>query len=143
MATAKSAEKIVWLRQSDMPKIEMLSVNNGRRLWGSYHQTNTVCTIADHQGLTEWGYRRRQHPLYNRPLMLMESGEIHRNTRPTVSADFYIVQIACALVENLARAAGFFDYSHLIRHFKKVMGVMPGQYAVAAGRTLVPRFAPQ
>ncbi|MDB6169298.1 MAG: transcriptional regulator, AraC family [Verrucomicrobia bacterium] len=107
------AEKIVWGRPADMPEIEILAAENSRRPWCVYHQTYTVCTIMEHGGLTEWTYRRKNHVFYKHHVGLMEPGEVHRTTKHTGSANFYVVQISPELVGTLAKEVGVDSPPHL------------------------------
>ncbi|WP_018528233.1 MULTISPECIES: AraC family transcriptional regulator [unclassified Streptomyces] len=46
--------------------------------------------------------------------------------------------LAGRAVGDVATDVGFYDQSHLTRHFKRVVGAPPGRYARAAGRSVSP-----
>ena len=82
-------EKIEWSIPAGLSGVEILSTENSHHSWCIYHQTYSICNIdsfiedeqAPRPEPAEWMYRRRKY--FNLPgtLMLLEPGEIHRNTK--------------------------------------------------------------
>jgi AraC-like DNA-binding protein len=114
-------EKIVFSRPADLPEVEILSVENNQRLWCVYHQTYTICTINSlavdsswkGRGPPEWIYRGKTHSSPEQSLMLLEPGEVHRNTRAAALGKFYVALIDPGFVAKLALEAGMNPRPHL------------------------------
>lgn len=115
-------EKIVWSVPSDLPGVEILSVQNNQRPWCIYHQTYTICNLDEffnqnctpYPGAAEWTYRRGIHHNPARTLMLLEPGEIHRNTKTPPPCNFSVIQIDPKLFNDISLQAGM----RLNPHFK-------------------------
>jgi AraC-like DNA-binding protein len=107
-------EKITFSRPADLPEVEILSGENNQRGWCVYHQTYTVCTMntfTDNagrvcHGSAEWVYRGRSQSSPGQSLMLMEPGEIHRNTKPPPPCNFEVVMIDPQFVDKIALETG-------------------------------------
>lgn len=115
------AEKIIWSVPPDLPEVEILSVKNNQRPWCVYHLTYTICNLdvfvnedrSIRPGIAEWAYRRKIHQNPAQTLMLLEPGEVHRNTKTPPPGDFSVVMIDPKLVNNIALEAGMRPNPHL------------------------------
>jgi AraC-like DNA-binding protein len=113
------AEKIEWSIPADLPEVEILSVENSRHPWCVYHQTYTICNIDSFieegrepcPGPAEWAYRRRHYSNPPRTLMLMEPGEVHRNTK-NPHVNFSVALFNTKLVDGIALEAGLGPNPH-------------------------------
>lgn len=113
-------ERIAWSAPPDLPGVEVLTVENNQRSWCVYHQTYTICNIdrffnqdrAPVAGEAEWVYRSGVHYSRASSLMLLEPGEVHRNTRTPPPGDFSVVLIDPALVNAVALESGMRPNPH-------------------------------
>jgi AraC-like DNA-binding protein len=106
MEAQTGAESVVWGRPPDLPRVELLQVDNCARRWRVFHETYTVCTGLAIARPTEWRYRRRTHSQDAGGLMLMEPGELHANTGVTAPASFRVLMIDPSVVERAAHELG-------------------------------------
>src|SRR5215469_5126358 len=119
----------MWSVLPELPGVEILSVENNQRPWCIYHETYTICNINEFvdedripcPGEAEWTYRRGLHQNANRTLMLLEPGEVHRNTKTPPPCDFSVVQIDPRLVNEVVSEIGM----HLNPHFKGAVASDP------------------
>lgn len=88
---SNTEERLQILRPSDLPGVELWSVNNCIRYWSIYHRTYTFC-VSEKTAVT-WKYRRQSYDLTPRSTMLMEPGEIHSTIRKPFPTTFRMVFI--------------------------------------------------
>lgn len=124
------AEQITWSVPADIPEVEILSAKNSQRAWFVLHETYTICnidTFADEAGQTrqggeaEWLYRGKLHFNPAETLMLLEPGEIHRNTKATPPCNFSVSLFDTKLVNRVAVESGLNPNPH----FKKAVSNDP------------------
>jgi AraC-like DNA-binding protein len=135
MLAPSQPEKIVWSQPPDMPGIETLDVENCQRLWNVFHQTYTICSVTEHGGLTEWGYRGKRRTLYRKNVIIMEPGELHRNYKHTAIGSFHVVHIDPGSMRTLVGESGW----GAAPHFKLAQTCTPAVFGalVQFHRTLI------
>src|SRR5579871_1732418 len=116
-------EIVTWSCPSDLPEIETMFAENSERPWSVFHETYTICTIgisaktdrADYPHAAEWIYRGKSH--YSPPLslMLVEPGELHRNTKTPPPDPFSVLFIHSKLVNEVASEAGMWPEPHFTK----------------------------
>ncbi len=114
-------ERIVWSAPPDLPGVEILSAENNQRPWCVYHETYSICNIDSFvsqeqvrcTGEAEWAYRGKIHHSPARSLMLLEPGELHRNTKTPPTCNFSVVLIDPKEVNKVASEAGLRPNPHL------------------------------
>lgn len=107
-------EKVVWSSYPDLPGLETLSAENSRRPWRQYHETYTFCIVYASRikdgnlgtHTAEWIYRSKSHYSAPSSVMLIEPGELHRNTKTPPPDPFSVVFIDPRLIADLASEAG-------------------------------------
>lgn len=107
-------ERILWSSEPDLPGVDILSVENNQRAWRVYHETYTICNIGrftDDRGIpapgeAEWVYRGKVHHSGPRSVMLLEHGEIHRNTKIPPPCNFSVLLIDPKLFSGIAAESG-------------------------------------
>ncbi len=127
-----SDEKIVWSVPEGLPGVEVLTVENNRRPWCVFHQTYTICNVDgftakdchDRDSTAEWTYRGRLHYSWARTLMLLEPGEVHRNTKTPPECNFAVVLIDPELVNRTANELGM----RVNPHFRDAVSADPRLY---------------
>jgi len=97
-----------------------------RHIHDNLNQALSLSELADLAGLSIWRFAtvfREQVGVsphrYICRLRLVRAQALIRQGMPVASA---------------ASEAGFYDQSHLSRHFKSTFGMTPGQYSMAAGQ---------
>ena len=131
-----SNEKIVWAAPASLPGVEILSVENNRRPWCVYHETYSFCNIDrfvddvgdDIAGEAVWVYRKRLHENHAQSMMLLEPGEIHRNTKTPTTCNFGVTLIDSGLVDEAAREVGM----GAGLHFRQAVAGNPAVYRAFA-----------
>jgi AraC-like DNA-binding protein len=99
-----SGETIDFLRPERMAGTELMIAHGSRRLWHVYHETYAFC--ACHEAGAFYHYRSRTHRLSDRNTMLIEPGEVHRNTIVHKPANFKVLFIAPRTFEDMAHELG-------------------------------------
>lgn len=82
-------ERLTFLRPTGLPGAEMLSATGSLQGWHVFHERYEVC--ACRTAAAGWRYRDRSHFLDDGSLMLMEPGELHRNTSVHKRSDFKVL----------------------------------------------------
>jgi AraC-like DNA-binding protein len=85
-------EKINYLQPEELPGVEILSVDNGQRLWRVLHQTYTICT-AFGQSQADIEYRGKRHSMSGGELLIVEPGNVHNTRKMTKGSSFRVIQI--------------------------------------------------
>jgi AraC-like DNA-binding protein len=88
---------------------------------GHYHETLEVADLAAHVGLSASQLQRE----FSRYFSITPTDYI-REVR--IGMARHLLEISDAAVSQIACDCGFFDQSHLTRHFKKVTGMTPLKY---------------
>lgn len=97
-------ERLTFVRPAALPGTEILAARDSLQGWHVFHERYEVC--ACRTAAAGWRYRDRTHFLNDGSLMLMEPGEMHRNTVVHKRSDFKVVFFAPETLEEAARALG-------------------------------------
>ncbi len=104
MSDPESAERVSYLHPPALPGAELLSVEQSARGWHVFHERYAVC--ACRKANASWRYRGSEYSLQDHDVMLLEPGEIHRNTWVHEPADFKVVLIPLELFVDAAKELG-------------------------------------
>ena len=104
MSNPESAERVTYLRPPALPGAELLSAEQSARGWHVFHERYAVC--ACRKANAYWRYRGSEYGLRDHDVMLLEPGEVHRNTRVHKPADFKVVLIPLELFVDAAKELG-------------------------------------
>lgn len=102
-------ERLVFTR-SAMPGAEVMSAYGSLQPWHIYHEDYTFC--ACRTAASAWRYRHRTHELRDGSVMLLEPGELHRNTVVHERSDFKVIFFSPQLFEDAARELGMAARPH-------------------------------
>jgi AraC-like DNA-binding protein len=101
MDTDPANQGIQFLQPQKLPGTELMIVHGCRRLWHVYHETYGFC--ACRTAGAYYRYRAKSHGLTDGSTMLLEPGEVHRNTEVHRDANFKVFFIAPRLFGEMAR----------------------------------------
>jgi AraC-like DNA-binding protein len=93
-------EKAAFIRQSDLPGVEILKVENCTRLFSVFHTAYEVCTVLPRPVVSEWMYRGKIHVAGSRGTSFMEPGESHHNLSMQGVGDFRVFFFAPELMQR-------------------------------------------
>src|SRR5688572_26057157 len=94
-------ERLTFMRPLALPGVEMLSVQDSNRGWHVFHEHYALCAVLT--GAAGWRYRGRSYVLQDGSSMLVEPGEVHRNTWVAKPADFKAVFVEPDVFANAAK----------------------------------------
>src|SRR5262245_50711400 len=98
---ASSEEKVVVRRPSELPGIELWTVNNSARLYTLFHTTYAFCCVERQGGYQSWKYRRKYYNMDTRSTGTIEPGEVHTTLEICDSADYHVLFVSSEVVDNL------------------------------------------
>ncbi len=103
-------ERLRWLRPTATPGSEILAAQNSFEGWHMFHERYAIC--ACDTAAAGWRYRSRDLFLSDGSVMLIEPGEIHRNTRIHKHSDFIVLFVDGVVMEEAARELGLHGAPH-------------------------------
>jgi AraC-like DNA-binding protein len=93
-------ERLSFIRPGALPGTELMIAYGSSQPWHVFHENYTFC--ACRAAAAGWRYRGRTEFLNDGSTMLLEPGEVHRNTTVHKPADFKVVMIAPELFKAAA-----------------------------------------
>lgn len=125
-------ERIEIDRPAALPGVEVLRAVGCSRAWSVYHERYVFVTGA--AGASEWRYRGRDYLQEPRGVMLIEPGELHRDTRVLHPTTFTVLFVEAAVLEAATTAPAVPHPRHAQTSDPALWRVLTGlQHAVARG----------
>lgn len=112
MSLQNSVESLNFIRPVSVHGADLLIANNSTRAWRVFHETYTLCTVA--QGRSRYRYRGKELFMNDHSSALMEPGETHCSVT-LLPGDFKVIMIAPAVVTDASRELGLTSTPHLRR----------------------------
>ncbi|HUW98453.1 MAG TPA: AraC family transcriptional regulator [Acidiferrobacter sp.] len=104
---------IIYNRPTALPGIDVMRVRQNSQCWRVFHEHYVICSCR--VAAAYWRYRRKDHFVTDMSHMLIEPGETHANTAILKPADFTVLWIPPAILEDAARELGHPQAPHF-RH---------------------------
>lgn len=102
--------QIDYVQLRGIPDVHFMRVTRNRQYWNVFHEDYVLCPCRD--AAAEWRYRGRDHRLDPGVTMLLEPGETHVNVRVLKRADFVVVWLPPAVMQDAAHELGRSDRLH-------------------------------
>jgi AraC-like DNA-binding protein len=94
-------ERLFFFRPEALAGAEVMSAYGSLQPWHIFHETYAFC--ACRTAAAGWRYRRGSHFLNDGSIMLLEPGEVHRNTTVHKRSDFKLLLISPHMFAEAAR----------------------------------------
>lgn len=111
MSHEAQGESIAWVRPAALPGTEILRAERCGRLWRVFHENYVICNCISNVSV-DWRYRGQTHFAQDGTLELMEPGETHVTTAVRKPADFKVLFISPAVLQEAARELGLSGTPH-------------------------------
>jgi len=107
LVTDRPGERL-WVHRSEaLPGLDFMKVAGSDRRWDVVHDSFAVCLVQGPGSMqAEWLYRRQLHRIGVGEMQLMEPGEVHRTTRVSEPASFFVVRFGPEALSEEARELG-------------------------------------
>lgn len=102
---------IRFIRYEALPGVEVMDVQGVSRKWSYFHETYTLCVarwVEDTRDV-RWRYRRGTHLMGANGVQLMEPGELHSNLDVAPPANFSVLLLNPARMQEVCRQLGTAD----------------------------------
>lgn len=110
MDRGTSKEIIEFTRPSSLPGLELLVAKHSLRKWHMFHERYAIC--ACQSAAAGWRYRGGDYFSGDGSVMLLEPGEVHRNTRIHKLSQFSVLFVDAQTLQDAAYEMGLSGTPH-------------------------------
>jgi AraC-like DNA-binding protein len=115
VSSDRPGERLLVQRSSQLPGVEFWTVLDSTRHWAMHHDTFTASLVLGSRAAMNatWRYRGQEQVVSPGCLQLMEPGEVHRTTRVSAPASFFVIWWQPRLLADSAASLGASSSVHL------------------------------